>query len=146
MLDGGEITKRYGPTVAVDGLSFEVLQGEVTGFLGSNGDGKSTTMRMMVGLDEPTPGQVRIVGQRYHDLCHPLHHVVDLLGAKAIHPGRNARNDLRWWGDSKGIVRLRVDHVPELANRFPPDAGLDVAWRAGIEALQPPTSAPGSTR
>ena len=59
MIDVVNVTKRYGSTVAVDQLSFEVRAGEVTGVLGPNGAGKSTTMRMMVGLDTPTSGAVR---------------------------------------------------------------------------------------
>ena len=50
------LTKRYGKTVAVDGLSFTVTSGVVTGFLGPNGSGKSTTMRMVMGLDLPDAG------------------------------------------------------------------------------------------
>ncbi|MBS1568442.1 MAG: ATP-binding cassette domain-containing protein [Bacteroidetes bacterium] len=54
------LTKRFGPQVAVDDLSFTVRQGEVVGFLGPNGAGKTTTMRMICGLTAPDHGQVRI--------------------------------------------------------------------------------------
>src|SRR5208337_4646403 len=54
------LTKRYGPILAVDDLSFMVAAGQVTGFLGPNRSGKSTTMRMIVGLDAPTAGQVTV--------------------------------------------------------------------------------------
>src|SRR3954469_15029665 len=108
------LTKRFGRTEAVHDLSFEVRPGQVTGFLGPNGAGKSTTMRMMVGLDRPTAGQVIIEGDRYRDLRFPPRHVGALLEAKAIHPGRSARNHLRWLADSNGIDRRRVDHVLEL--------------------------------
>lgn len=57
------LTKRYGPILAVDDLSFTVAAGQVTGFLGPNGSGKSTTMRMIVGLDAPTAGQVTVAGR-----------------------------------------------------------------------------------
>jgi ABC-2 type transport system ATP-binding protein len=57
------LTKRYGETVAVDGLSFVVQPGVVTGFLGPNGAGKSTTMRMLLGLDRPTAGTASINGR-----------------------------------------------------------------------------------
>jgi energy-coupling factor transporter ATP-binding protein EcfA2 len=57
------LTKRYGSTVAVDRLSFDVPPGAVTGFLGLNGSGKSTTMRMILGLDAPDAGHARIGGQ-----------------------------------------------------------------------------------
>ena len=114
MIEIHEVTKRYGPTVAVDRLSFEVREGEVTGFLGPNGAGKSTTMRMMIGLDSPTSGRVTIDGRRYGDLKFPLRHVGALLEARAVHPGRSARNHLRWLADSNGIDRRRVDEVLEI--------------------------------
>ena len=138
MIQVREVTKRYGPTVAVDGLSFEVREGEVTGFLGPNGAGKSTTMRMMVGLDAPTSGRVTIDGHRYADLRFPLHHVGALLEAKAIHPGRSARNHLLWLADSNGIDRRRVDHVLELvgltdvAHRRSGGFSLGMGQRLGI--------------
>jgi ABC-2 type transport system ATP-binding protein len=79
MIEVGEVTKRDGSTVAVDGLSFEVREGEVTGFLGPSGAGKSTTMPMMVGLDDPTSGRVTIDGHRYQDLRFPLHHMAQFF-------------------------------------------------------------------
>jgi ABC-2 type transport system ATP-binding protein len=62
------LTKRYGSTVAVDRLSFDVPPGAVTGFLGLNGSGKSTTMRVILGLDAPDAGHACIGGQAYHSL------------------------------------------------------------------------------
>ena len=132
------VTKRYGSTVAVNGLSFEVREGEVTGFLGPNGAGKSTTMRMMVGLDAPTSGRVTIDGRRYGDLRFPLRHVGALLEARAIHPGRSARNHLRWLAESNGIGRRRVDEVLELvgladvAHRRSGGFSLGMGQRLGI--------------
>jgi len=114
MIELTDVTKRYGPTVAVDHLSFEVRSGEVTGFLGPNGAGKSTTMRMIVGLDAPTSGKVSVGGIRYRELRFPLRHVGALLEARAIHPGRSALDHLRWLADSNGIGRRRVDEVLDL--------------------------------
>lgn len=113
MIELHDLTKRYGQTMAVDHLSFEVRPGEVTGFLGPNGAGKSTTMRMVIGLDAPTSGHVTVGGRAYRDLRFPLRHVGALLEAKAIHPGRSARDHLRWIADSNGINRHRVDEVLE---------------------------------
>jgi ABC-2 type transport system ATP-binding protein len=138
MIEIHEVTKRYGSTVAVDRLSFEVREGEVTGFLGPNGAGKSTTMRMMVGLDAPTSGRVTIDGRRYGDLRFPLRHVGALLEARAIHPGRSARSHLQWLADSNGIDRRRVDHVldqvglTEVANRRSGGFSLGMGQRLGI--------------
>lgn len=111
MIELTEVTKRYGSTVAVDRLSFEVRPGEVTGFLGPNGAGKSTTMRLIVGLDAPTAGRVTVDGRSYRDLHFPLHHVGALLEAGAVHPGRSARDHLRWLADTNGISRRRVEAV-----------------------------------
>ncbi len=113
MIELHDVTKRYGNTLAVDHLSFEVRPGEVTGFLGPNGAGKSTTMRMIIGLDAPTSGRAAVDGRAYRDLRFPLRHVGALLEAKAIHPGRSARDHLRWIADSNGIRRRRVDEVLE---------------------------------
>ena len=62
------LTKRYGATPAVDGLSFTVRPGLVTGFLGLNGAGKTTTMRLILGLERPTRGEAELGGRRYQDL------------------------------------------------------------------------------
>jgi ABC-2 type transport system ATP-binding protein len=68
MIEVRGLTKRYGATPAVDGLSFTVRPGLVTGFLGHNGAGKTTTMRLILGLDRPTGGEARLGGRRYQDL------------------------------------------------------------------------------
>jgi ABC-2 type transport system ATP-binding protein len=108
------LTKRYGKTVAVDDLSFEVHPGMVTGFLGPNGAGKSTTLRMILGLDAPTSGEVRVDGKPYRQLADPLRSVGALLDAKAIVGGRSAANHLVWLADSNGIPRRRVAEVLDI--------------------------------
>ena len=65
MIEARDLTKLYGPEVAVDHLSFTVEPGRVTGFLGPNGAGKSTTMRLILGLDRPQTGIALINGLRY---------------------------------------------------------------------------------
>jgi ABC-2 type transport system ATP-binding protein len=109
-----DLTKTYGPKTAVDHLSFTVEPGRVTGFLGPNGAGKSTTMRMILGLDRPTSGSVTINGRSYADAPAPLRTVGALLEARALHPGRTARNHLRWLSASNGIPARRIDEVLDL--------------------------------
>jgi len=111
MIKVEHVTKRYEGMTAVDDLDFEVLPGVVTGFLGPNGSGKSTTMRIILGLDHPTKGQATVKGKRYQELRDPLHEVGALLDAKAIHPGRTARNHLRALAASNRIPYKRVDEV-----------------------------------
>src|SRR6201991_3127076 len=109
MIQARGLTKDYGSKRAVDDLTFDVKPGIVTGFLGPNGAGKSTTMRMILGLDRPTSGSVTVNGKRYADLPAPLREVGALLEAHAIHPGRSARDHLRWMAASNCIPVSRVD-------------------------------------
>jgi ABC-2 type transport system ATP-binding protein len=108
------LRKRYGSTVAVDGLSFTVHPGHVTGFVGPNGAGKSTTMRMILGLDAPDEGRALVGGRPYRSLRTPLREVGALLEAAAVHPGRRGRDHLLWMAHSNGLPRTRVDEVLEL--------------------------------
>ena len=86
MIEVRDLTKRYGPTLAVDALSFDVRPGMVTGFLGANGSGKSTTMRLILGLDRPDAGRARIGGRPFRDLRWPLREVGALLEARSSGP------------------------------------------------------------
>jgi ABC-2 type transport system ATP-binding protein len=112
VVDG--LTKRYGRTVAVDHLNFEVTPGVVTGFLGPNGSGKSTTMRMIMGLDNPTSGWARVNGSTYAELRWPLREVGALLDAKAFHPARSAYDHLLFLAKSNDIPRSRIDEVLDM--------------------------------
>jgi len=138
MIEARGLVKRYGPTTAVDHLSFDVRPGTVTGFLGPNGAGKSTTMRMMLGLDRPDAGTVRINGKDYRDLRRPLREVGALLEAKAFHPGRTARSHLAALAASNDIPRRRVNEVLEItglataAGRRAGKFSLGMAQRLGI--------------
>jgi ABC-2 type transport system ATP-binding protein len=110
-IDLHSLTKRYGKSVAVDDLSLTVEPGRVTGFLGPNGAGKSTTMRMILGLDTPDSGTATIGGKAYRDIPTPLRRVGALLEARALHPGRSAREHLRYLAASQGLPDRRVDEV-----------------------------------
>ena len=140
MIEARGLVKRYGPTTAVDNLSFDVRPGTVTGFLGPNGAGKSTTMRMMLGLDRPDAGSVTINGQSYRDMRSPLREVGALLEAKAFHPGRTARSHLAALAASNDIPRRRVNDVLDItgidkaADRRAGKFSLGMAQRLGIAA------------
>src|SRR5688500_167031 len=114
MIVARSLTKIYGKKAAVDGIDFTVEPGRVTGFLGPNGAGKSTTMRMILGLDRPTAGIATVNGHRYSESPAPLREVGALLEARALHPGRSARNHLRWLAVSHGLPATRVADVLEL--------------------------------
>jgi ABC-2 type transport system ATP-binding protein len=138
MISIENLSKRYGSTLAVDGLSFDVKPGIVTGFLGPNGSGKSTTMRIIMGLDAPSAGSARIHGRLYRDLPWPLREVGALLEAKAIHPGRSAYNHLLALAQTNDIPTRRVDEVLDLvgletvARRRAGKFSLGMGQRLGI--------------
>jgi ABC-2 type transport system ATP-binding protein len=114
-IDVTGLRKRFGPTLALDGMTFSVPPGQVTGFVGPNGAGKSTTMRVILGLDEAEEGTALVGGQPYRTLRHPLSQVGALLDAGALQPSRSARNHLLWLAHSQGLGAKRVDEVVEQA-------------------------------
>ncbi len=120
MITVSHLTKTYGRRTVVDDLSFELASGRVTGFVGPNGAGKSTTMRMMVGLARPDAGDVTYDGLRYAELRNPARTVGVVLDARAVHPGRSARNHLRAMAALSALPTSRVDAVLHLV-------GLDAA-------------------
>jgi ABC-2 type transport system ATP-binding protein len=105
------LRKRFGPTLALDGMTFSVRPGQVTGFVGPNGAGKSTTMRVILGLDATDEGTALVGGRPYETLRHPLSQVGALLDAGALQPSRSARNHLLWLAHSQGLGSRRVDEV-----------------------------------
>ncbi|PSL53578.1 ABC-2 type transport system ATP-binding protein [Saccharothrix carnea] len=134
------LRKRYGPTVALDGMTFTVAPGKVTGFVGPNGAGKSTTMRVILGLDSVDEGHALVGGRPYRSLRHPLRQVGSLLDASALQPSRTGRNHLLWLAHSQGLGARRVDEVAErvgLTSAIRRKAGgysLGMRQRLGIAA------------
>ena len=105
------LTKRFGSQAAVDGIDLDVPQGAVYGFLGPNGSGKTTTIRMLLGLVTPTSGSATFGGLRYHDLPQPLSTVGAALEAASFHPGRTARAHLGIYAATAGLPRANVAEV-----------------------------------
>ena len=114
MLTVTQLSKKYGSFTAVDNLSFEVPDGQVTGFLGPNGSGKSTTMRMCVGLENPTSGTATFDGTPFCELPDPASTVGTLLEANWFHPGRSARAHLGYMAALQGVS---MDHVDDTLER-----------------------------
>jgi ABC-2 type transport system ATP-binding protein len=108
------LTKAYGARVAVDDLTVTIQPGRVTGFLGPNGSGKTTTMRCVLGLTRPTSGTATVLGQPYRDLAQPMRRVGALIDPRARHPGRTAYRHLLALAQSNRLQAARVDEVIEL--------------------------------
>ena len=134
------LTKRYGATTAVDGLSFAVPAGSVTGFLGRNGAGKSTTLRALLGLTRPTAGEATFDGVPYDRIADPARTVGAMLESGPFHPGRSGRDHLRVLATAGGLAPGRVDEVLELvglagaARRAAGGYSLGMRRRLGLAA------------
>jgi ABC-2 type transport system ATP-binding protein len=113
------LTKRYGETLAVDDLSFTVEAGRVTGFLGPNGSGKTTTMRALIGLIRPTSGRALVLGKPFSELKNPVRAVGVSLDARDVHPGRTGRSHLRTLAAAAGLPNSRVDEVLDMTELTP---------------------------
>jgi ABC-2 type transport system ATP-binding protein len=125
MIEVVDLTKVYGSTRAVSGLTFDVKPGQVTGFLGHNGAGKSTTMRVILGLHAPTSGKTLINGVHERDLRNPMREVGAMLDAAEVQGGRSAFDHLQALACAGGIARRRVVQVLE-------EVGLSGAARKRI--------------
>lgn len=137
MMSVSSLHKRYGSTVAVDDLSFEVADGQVTGFLGPNGSGKSTTMRLMLGLDHGG-GSTTFDGRRLTEVGSVSRTVGAHLDAKYFHPKRPARSHLRMLATEARLPSSRVDEVLDIfgltsvARKRPGGFSLGMGQRLGL--------------
>ncbi|MBN1817823.1 MAG: ABC transporter ATP-binding protein [Sedimentisphaerales bacterium] len=117
------LTKRYGSVVGVDEVSFAIEPGEVFGYLGPNGSGKTTTLRCIMGLLKPTQGECRVMGQivrQGHATQHPC--IGYLPGDFRIWPQLTARRALRMMSNL-GKADLTEKNRDELAEKL--DLNLD---------------------
>ena len=116
MIEVREVTKRYGPFTAVDGVSFKVERGEILGFLGPNGAGKTTTMRILTGYMPPTEGQALVAG--YDVFTQPIEakrRTGYLPETPPLYPDMTVRDYLTFVAKIRGVARIeranRVDYV-----------------------------------
>jgi ABC-2 type transport system ATP-binding protein len=133
-----ELIKDYGSNRAVNQLSFEARPGVVTGFVGPHGAGKSTTMRIILGLDDPTSGTALVNGRRHAAPDRPMHTVGALLDAGPMHGDCNAGDHLRILGRGQGIGQRRVAKVLEevglsdVSNRRIDEFSVDMRQRLRV--------------
>src|SRR4051812_24313668 len=103
------LSKSYGGVTAVQDLSLTLNPGRVTGLIGANGAGKSTTLRMLLGLTAPPPGSVTIGGRRYAALPPPIRSIGAMVAPGVSPPRRSGRNALRVIARAEDLPGRRVD-------------------------------------
>jgi ABC-2 type transport system ATP-binding protein len=134
------LTKTFGALTAVRDVSFTAPGGKITGFLGPNGSGKTTTLRVALGLIRPSAGEVLIGGVPYRRLAQPPPQRRCAAGTTGFHPGRRARDHLRVLATPAGLPDSRVDEVLGLVdlgqsgNRRVREFSLGMRQRLGLAA------------
>jgi ABC-2 type transport system ATP-binding protein len=118
MIEVSNLTKRYGPQTAVDGISFTVQKGEILGFLGPNGAGKTTTMRILTCFLPPTGGTARVAGfDVFEQPLEVKRRVGYLPETPPLYPDMEVRTFLDFAAKIKGVPakqrRVRVDDAME---------------------------------
>ncbi|WEH16919.1 ATP-binding cassette domain-containing protein [Streptomyces sp. VNUA24] len=108
------LTKRFGEVTAVDDLTFEVRPGRIVGLLGRNGAGKTTSLRMLLGLCRPTSGEATVFGRPYAELPHAARRVGVSMDVVGPLPGASARRELTIWARTLGLPARRVEEVLDL--------------------------------
>src|SRR3954454_4249016 len=154
IIEVNELHKRFGPAVALDGMTFTAGPGQVTGFVGPNGAGKSTTRREILGPDRPDSGTALVGGAAYRDWKNPLTRLGAMIAPGALQPGRSGRNHLLWLAHSRGVGARRGDEGlegtrgrpggrtrggagPRAAGGAPPGGAWGRAWGPGGRSPAP---------
>ena len=133
MIEIRGLVKHFGPLKAVDGVTFDVGQGEVVGFLGPNGAGKSTTMKMVTGFLTPTAGTARVAG---HDVAEDPVAAKSALGylpeGAPAYPDMTPLGFLRFVGEIRGLYGAALqERIGEVVRRV----HLEGVMRQPIETL-----------
>jgi ABC-2 type transport system ATP-binding protein len=110
------LTKRFGDFTAVDHISFSVAEGEIFGFLGANGAGKTTAMRILTGLSKPTEGDAFVAGLDVRKESEEIKRCIGYMSQKfALYDDLTVRENIRLYGGIYGVRRdeiaLRTDEL-----------------------------------
>ncbi len=108
-IEAHNLTKRFGDFTAVDSISFDVKKGEIFGFLGANGAGKTTAMRMLSGLSKPTSGRAVVAG---HDLLHYPERIKKSIGYMSqkfsLYEDLKVKENIRFYGGIYGLTDQQI--------------------------------------
>lgn len=127
------LCKRFGDFTAVDNISFDVYSGEIFGFLGANGAGKTTAMRMLCGLSIPTSGKATIAGYDVYKQTEDIKRHIGYMSQKfSLYEDLTVLENIRFFGGIYGLSRAELKHKSEeLVNRL----GLQNETRKLVAAL-----------
>src|SRR5881396_3807214 len=109
-----KLTKRFGNFIAANEISFDVYQGEIFGFLGANGAGKTTAMRMLCGLSTPTSGQAIIAGFDVYKQHEQIKRNIGYMSQKfSLYEDLTVRENIRFFGGIYGLNDIQIKNKSE---------------------------------
>ena len=115
-----KLTKRFGDFAAVDGISFEVSKGEIFGFLGANGAGKTTAMRMLCGLSIPTSGKASVAGFDVYKQTEKIKQNIGYMSQKfSLYEDLTVKENIRFYAGIYGMSDAFIkEKTPEVLRHF----------------------------
>ena len=132
-IEAHELTRRFGSFIAVDRISFDVAAGEVFGFLGANGAGKTTAIRILTGLLSPTSGTARVAGHDVYSESEWIKRRIGYMSQKfSLYEDLTVRENIRLYG---GIYDLSKDEVRDRTARMLSRLGLEQSADTQVRSL-----------
>lgn len=120
VISTNKLTKQFGAFTAVDQITFEVKRGEIFGFLGANGAGKTTAMRMLCGLSIPTSGEATIAGYDIYKETELIKTQIGYMSQKfSLYEDLTVRENIQFFGGIYGLSNKQLKiQIPELIDRL----------------------------
>ncbi|MBT8180387.1 MAG: ABC transporter ATP-binding protein [Eudoraea sp.] len=104
-----ELTKMFGDFTAVSAITFEVKQGEIFGFLGANGAGKTTAMKMLIGISKPTAGDAKVAGFDVVSEAENIKKNIGYMSQKfALYDDLTVKENITFFGGIYGLTRAKI--------------------------------------
>ena len=128
-----DLSKRFGNFIAVDNISFDVNKGEIFGFLGANGAGKTTAMRMLCGLSYPTSGEARVAGYNVFKEQEAIKKNIGYMSQKfSLYENLTVKENIRFYG---GIYGLTNQQLKDKGNELISKLGMESESKKMVGAL-----------
>jgi len=127
------LTKRFGDFTAVDAITFDVQKGEIFGFLGANGAGKTTAIKMLIGLSRPSDGEASVAGYDVYRQPERIKENIGYMSQKfSLYEDLTVRENIRFYG---GIYGLNRKHIRELTAQIIDNLQLQAYAKRKVAAL-----------
>ena len=117
-IETNDLVKKFGDFTAVDHITFQVSEGEIFGFLGANGAGKTTAMRMLCGLSYPTSGKATVAGFDVYKEQEKIKKSIGYMSQKfSLYENLTVKENIEFYGGVYGLKRKEINEKPKLELR-----------------------------